>query len=163
MLPDSVPPFASNHRDVMVMLAQQRGWRRGVELGIGKGFLFGRFLSECPDLTMIGVDTFLRPERKARAYGVAERFPDRATLYERTTANAAALVADGSVDFVFIDAGHSYQAVLTDIQRWRSKVRVGGWLGGHDYCEKFPGVKRAVHEIFGDHVDLLPATIWAAR
>ena len=58
---------------------------------------------------------------------------------------------DGQCDFVFIDACHLYEAVKADILAWRPKVRKGGILAGHDYhVEQFPGVKQAVHEIFGE-------------
>ncbi len=51
-----------------------------------------------------------------------------------TSEQAAAMMAPGAFDLVFIDADHSYQAVRDDIAAWRSKVRPGGILCGHD-CE----------------------------
>ena len=66
-----------------------------------------------------------------------------------TTTQAASNFADGSVDFVFIDADHSYEAVKQDIQTWLPKVRHGGVLAGHDYG--WAGtVQRAVHETLGE-------------
>ena len=47
---------------------------------------------------------------------------------------AADSFADGSLDFVFVDADHSYEAAKADIAAWRSKVKPGGILCGHD-CE----------------------------
>ena len=62
---------------------------------------------------------------------------------------------DNSVDFVFIDADHSYEAVKQDILAWYPKVKPGGILAGHDYYLDNPtwgGVYKAVNEIFpGDH------------
>lgn len=52
-------------------------------------------------------------------------------------------------DFVFLDADHSYEGCKSDIEAWSSKVKPGGWLGGHDYENTgFPkfGVTRAVNE-----------------
>lgn len=60
---------------------------------------------------------------------------------------AAVLFADASLDFVFIDANHSYEAVINDIRAWWPKIRPGGLLAGHDYS--WTGVARAVHEFFG--------------
>lgn len=57
-------------------------------------------------------------------------------------------VPDRSLDFVFIDADHSYLSVLADIKAWRHKVRSGGIIAGHDYSVRFPGVIRAVDETF---------------
>lgn len=47
---------------------------------------------------------------------------------------AARFLADAVFDLVFIDADHSYAAVRDDVAAWRSKVRPGGLLCGHD-CE----------------------------
>jgi hypothetical protein len=51
-----------------------------------------------------------------------------------------------SVDLIFIDADHEYEAVLADINAW--KVHCHGILCGHDYSPMFPGVVRAVQESF---------------
>lgn len=53
------------------------------------------------------------------------------------------------VSFAFIDAEHSYQHVLNDIDAWSKVVIPGGVLAGHDYTSEFPGVVQAVHERFG--------------
>jgi len=53
------------------------------------------------------------------------------------------------IDFVYIDADHSYKGAWEDICAWFSKVRIGGIIGGHDYNHpNFPGVKRAVDNFF---------------
>lgn len=46
---------------------------------------------------------------------------------------AAPRVADGSLDFVYIDGNHFYPAVKQDIDLWWPKVKSGGVIGGHDY------------------------------
>lgn len=136
----------------MVALAREKGWRRGVELGLGHGLLFGRLLELGID--MIGVDLGRRPERK-RAVGALG-----GKVLWMATGEAAGLVLDGWADFVFVDAGHSYAAVKADIAAWEPKVRAGGWFGGHDYHPKFPGVIRAVDEAFPGAVQL-EGFIWA--
>lgn len=138
----------------MESLARERGWRRGVELGLGHGLLFVRFLALGID--MIGVDLGRRPERRAAVEALGGK------VHWTTTADAAALVPDRWADFVFVDAGHSYHAVKKDIALWQAKVRRGGWFGGHDYHPAHPGVIRAVDEAFGT-VDRLPGHIWARR
>jgi len=67
--------------------------------------------------------------------------------YRMTTNEAAGLFKDESLDAVFIDADHSYEAVKMDIKNWMPKVRKGGILAGHDYNSAWPGVIRAVNEI----------------
>lgn len=51
--------------------------------------------------------------------------------------DAAAIVADGCLDMVFIDGDHSYLSTSEDIALWKLKVSSGGTLCGHD-CECRP-------------------------
>jgi hypothetical protein len=50
------------------------------------------------------------------------------------------------LDFVYIDANHSYEAVRQDISAYYPLVRKGGVLGGHDFTTQFLGVAKAVSE-----------------
>lgn len=68
--------------------------------------------------------------------------------------------APASVDFCFIDAGHDYDDVRSDIEAWRSRVRPGGVIAGHDHFDQFPGVARAVKEAFGSDYELRHVTWW---
>lgn len=157
--------MTDDHRDVLINLARERGWQRGIELGLGSGMLFGRFLGA--GVRMIGVDMGVRGDRR----GAVERLlvnPDTMGNVERvywmTTREAAPLVPDGWADFIFIDAAHTYEAVKHDIADWLPKVKPGGWFGGHDYHSKFQGVIRAVDEAFGrDGIDLLDGYIWVRK
>lgn len=60
---------------------------------------------------------------------------------------ASKLYKDNSIDFVYIDADHSYEAVKNDIIAWLPKVKSGGILAGHDY--PMQSVRNAVHEVLG--------------
>ena len=57
----------------------------------------------------------------------------------------AATIADGALDFVYIDGWHDYANVCADIAAWYPKVRRGGVISGHDYNPR-QGVYRAVQE-----------------
>lgn len=62
---------------------------------------------------------------------------------------AASLFEDGTLDFVFLDADHVYEAVHRDLVAWFPKLKRRGVLGGHDYLHPdFPGVRRAADEFF---------------
>ena len=63
-----------------------------------------------------------------------------------TSTEASNLYADNSLDFVFIDANHSYEFIKDDIKHWYPKVKKGGILAGHDYWSDWPGVIQAVDE-----------------
>jgi hypothetical protein len=54
-----------------------------------------------------------------------------------------------SCDVVFIDMEHTYEAVKNDIDLWLPKVKLGGYLAGHDYSPDWYGVVRAVDEKLG--------------
>ena len=153
--------MSSPHRDTLSTFVRRHGWTKGAELGVDKGLLFRALLTSNPQLHLTGVDVFPLPDRKDRVYQIALSFADRCRLICDTTHRAADQFPDGHFDFVFIDADHSYDAAKDDIARWRSKVRPGGWLGGHDYNKTFPGVMAAVDEAFGRRVTLLsPGSIW---
>ncbi len=53
-------------------------------------------------------------------------------------------IPDGSVDCVFVDGDHSYEAVKADLAFWWKKIRPGGMLLGDDYWME--EVARAVQE-----------------
>lgn len=151
-----------NHRQMMAGMAEQEGWKRGIELGLGSGHLFASLLAR--GVSMIGVDLGNRPDRKAKIEAICRTDPRVEKVHWMTTNEAAPLVPDGWADFVFIDAAHSYEAVRDDIRLWMLKVKPGGWFGGHDYHPKFQGVIRAVNEAFGrDGIDLLDGYIWARK
>jgi hypothetical protein len=49
-----------------------------------------------------------------------------------------------NLDFVYIDANHSYESVKADVESYYLKVRVGGVIGGHDFYFDYQGVIFAV-------------------
>ncbi len=63
-----------------------------------------------------------------------------------TSLEASKLYPNRSLDFVFIDAAHDYENVKADIEAWYSKVKIGGYIGGHDYDSFWWGVQKAVNE-----------------
>ena len=168
---------------LLARMAQEYGWRHGAELGVLRGDTLLYLLRTCPQLYMVAVDLWApQPEQDARraeggrSYAghdlegyynalraAVERYGFRAQLCRMTTVEAATLVVDGSLDFVFIDADHTEEGVSADIAMWRPKVKPGGWLMGHDYNERgFPGVVRAVDRLVGEPL-LFKDHVWATR
>jgi hypothetical protein len=72
------------------------------------------------------------------------------TVVKAPSLVAAAGIADGSVDFIFLDAEHTYDAVKADITAWKPKLTEKGQIGGHDFSDSFPGVPQAVKEVLGE-------------
>lgn len=75
-------------------------------------------------------------------------FSNRYKLIRKYSKDAVLSIPE-KLDFVYIDADHSYNGVWSDLCLWFSKVRDGGIIGGHDYTHpNFPGVKKAIDEFF---------------
>lgn len=66
------------------------------------------------------------------------------------TNDAAKMYEDNSIDFLMIDADHSYQGVKEDIVNWKPKMKSGGIMSGHDFVpyDWGVGVTKAVTEEF---------------
>ena len=74
------------------------------------------------------------------------------TAIRLPSVEAAEQFEDGSLDVVFIDAEHTYNALKADIAAWAPKVKKGGYLAGHDYHPHWQGVVDAVNESFKEQL-----------
>lgn len=164
--------------DVLAELIQRHGLAWCVEVGAADGRTMHHVLERCPKVRWVAVDPWASGEpyhgreewtdarrdrdealfrRRARAFG------DRVLIRKANSVDAALEFADGSMDIVFIDAVHTYDAVKEDVAAWFPKVRSGGWMAGHDYGhEAFPGVARAVDELF-EGVEIKEDRVWLVR
>lgn len=70
---------------------------------------------------------------------------DKVVLIREWSHLAVNQFEDGSIDFMYLDANHSYEPCLQDLNLWLPKIKAGGILAGHDYYEG-GGVKQAVDE-----------------
>ncbi len=130
---------------------------RFVEVGAYKGrstcYMAERLAERSLDVRFDVVDSFAGDDD----VGHGDLWPqfaanlERAGLLSRLTAHralsvdAAATFADQSLDFVFIDARHTYDAASQDLAAWWPKVKPGGLLAGHEYMHS-PGVRAAVDD-----------------
>ena len=62
------------------------------------------------------------------------------------SANVAAHFDDQSIDSLFVDADHSYEGCLRDLQAWLPKVRPGGRVTGHEGVPG-EGVHQAIEQV----------------
>lgn len=78
---------------------------------------------------------------------------ERVTVWRARTDEGMARIEDGSLDWVYIDAGHSYEAVLRDLLLCWPKLKPGSVLAGHDYHRDYShfGVIEAVDEFLAEH------------
>lgn len=150
-------PNVRHRAQVIASLALAHGWIAGAELGVAEGRTAQRILRSCPSLKLICVDLWAPqpgntgPEtwddwphgsHEAQAKGRLNPFGDRVQIIKALTVDAAQMVADSSLDFVFIDADHSESGVRRDVRAWRPKIKAGGMLMGHDAA--WPGVWQAI-------------------
>ena len=77
-------------------------------------------------------------------------FEGRSVLLRTTSTEAAQQFAPNSLDFAYIDANHSYEAVKEDLNAWWDKVRSGGLMIGDDYIV-FATTAQAVNEFVKQH------------
>lgn len=159
----------------------------GAEIGVLKGATARRVLAERPLCTHIMVDPWTAPEEDSRwkkapgltqhksqeefdrcyatVKALADSYGERAVVMREYSVEAAEKINDGSLDYVFIDAEHTYEGVMEDVNAWLPKVKKGGWIGGHDYDNgRFVGVKRAVDELFDrDRIELNIDHTWFVK
>ena len=84
------------------------------------------------------------------------------TLLRNTSADASWDI-DQMFDLIYIDANHEYEHVKNDIMLYMPFVKPGGWIAGHDLIDYFPGVERAVNEMFGGPDKMFKDTSWAKQ
>lgn len=75
---------------------------------------------------------------------------DVVNTIKSTSVEASSMFDDESIDFIFIDAAHDYESVLSDIRAWYPKIKPGGLICGDDYVPCWDGVVKAVDEYFKD-------------
>ena len=74
---------------------------------------------------------------------------------------ATSFFEDGSLDLVYIDADHTYEAVVADINDWKVKVKPGGYIAGHDFY--MDEVARAVRDCLGEPLELFSDSSWIIK
>ncbi len=150
----------------------------GVEIGVERGHFSKVILQYCDKL--YAIDAW-QTYSKYREHVTQERLD---AFYEETkerlknfnceiirkfSSEAVKDFEDESLDFVYIDANHSYESVKEDIELWKPKVKIGGILAGHDYMnvpkrEGIYGVIKAVDELLPDREiikgDKSPSWLW---
>lgn len=83
-----------------------------------------------------------------KALGFAKSH-DNITVIRGESVKTSKTFEDHYFDIIYIDAGHSYESCLADLNAWYPKIKPGGILCGHDYNEnksKRYGVVKAVDE-----------------
>jgi hypothetical protein len=145
------------HFDELLWLNDRaKEMRNIIEIGSWKGRSTHALLSGCKG-NVTAVDNFIgSKDPHDKAFYSANSFEDfkknvghfeNLKIVEGDSLETAKDIPDKSFDMVFIDAGHSYEEVIADIDAWKNKARV--LLCGHDYHYPWLGVIKAVDEKLG--------------
>jgi hypothetical protein len=141
---------AGTRMDLWVALLQASAAREVGEVGVYRGDFAARLLAECDAIEryyMVDpwrhLDEWNKPANKSDS--VFERFyqetmdktqahaAKRVVLRGRTV-DVADEIADGSLDFAYIDGDHTLRGIAVDLIKLYPKVRPGGLIGGDDFC-----------------------------
>ncbi len=142
---------------------------KGAEIGVYDGVLSNYLLRNNPKLHLTMVDAWaviemdsfagksgdelakINPTSWVTICGLAYRRTNfaahRRRIIREDSVIAASEVEDESLDFVFIDADHSYEGCSADLKAWVPKVKESGFVSGHDFENHvFPkwGVRQAL-------------------
>lgn len=140
------------------------GFTKGAEIGVFAGYYSEILINNVPNLSLLAIDNWERSwgRSKPEAYGRLKQYPG-VKIIEQPSVEAARMVPDESLDFVYIDAAHDYENVKADIEAWTPKVRKGGVVSGDDYYHMRSGntgVIDAVDEFVKKHGYKLEITGW---
>ena len=170
--------------EVMPKLIKDYNLKIGCEVGVMFGRHSAKILETTEVATLYSVDLF-SPEHLAHTFlanctssiyadvlyartkKLLSKWGTRSQLLRESSHSAAKQFPDGYFDFVFIDAGHTYESVKLDLESWYEKVRPGGFLVGDDYNKKmFLGLTKAVNEFFAAknlHIKVPNPRIWVVQ
>ena len=144
------------------------GFTKGAEIGVAEGKFAESMFKAIPNLDLYCIDIW-RPYRGNRWGGSRERnkhhfkatvnrlYPYKAHILREMSMDAVKRFRPGSLDFVFIDANHSFDYVVQDLVEWTKRVRIGGIVFGDDYYEfdcgkqNYGGVVKAVDAYTNAH------------
>jgi predicted O-methyltransferase YrrM len=116
-----------------VIYLAQKAMEAGKDIRIDAVYDYSRSFGLTPDAT--------------RAFFEVCGVTDKITLRTGRPAAQATAYADDSIDMLYLDCDHSYEAMVAVISAFLPKVKSGGVIAGDDYTDKWPGVIRAVTEL----------------
>ena len=172
-----------------ILRGDPAGTDYGAEIGVDSGDTSAFLLRRFPRLRLFMVDPWVQPDKSSeyfrsadgcarqsqacfdRAFATAMRqthFARRRRIVIRMPSPAAAKMISHYLDFVYIDAEHTYSGCLADMDAWYPKLHPGGILCGHDYNYRSPrfAVPKAVDEFAKEHglkIEVGKGSVWWAR
>ena len=129
---------------MLAELFAERGYTSGAEVGVWEGEFSEILCRANPALHLLCVDAWAPYPDYAdhqtaveltAAYqrALVRLRPYRCSLMRMFSLQAAERIPDRSLDFVYLDANHTFEGLTADLEAWTPKVKVGGLIAGHDY------------------------------
>jgi len=84
----------------------------------------------------INIEPFGSQEILSGLYDITKKRFERnenVSIIKKSSSDASECFDDGVLDWVYLDAGHDYDSLYTDLQLWAPKIKDGGLILGHDY------------------------------
>lgn len=127
-------------------LFKRSGFKVGAEIGVAKGYFSKHLLRFVPGLLLFSIDAWKlfsgcrlgeTQQMMDKLYERAKQrlYPYNCAIIREWSNQAVKYFADGSLDFVYIDAAHDYDSVMEDLTLWSKKVRKGGIVAGDDFVD----------------------------
>lgn len=144
--PSPIKIDVSRWHDIGHMLNDLK-FKKAVELGVYKGQFTQTLARRAPNMMIFAIDAWTTydgykdyPEGDLESVGWNQavercfRYPN-VQMIKAWSKDAVKTFPDASLDYLFIDANHTYECAKEDIALWAPKVKPGGIVMGHDYLD----------------------------
>jgi len=135
-----------------------------VEVGVNEGYNAEAMLLHNKDIHLTLVDFYDVYDKRQDPVEAEEMykqmckrvqpFKDRVNIIRKESHHAAKLFDNESLDYVYIDANHSKDAVRLDIVSWFPKVKLGGMISGHDQNQVVEHIRDLLSSIVTERLGL---------
>jgi len=145
-----------------------------VEVGVWRGkstfFLAVEIINQNKKITLDTIDSYEHlTEEYSYNKNVPKEFQENIKSFKfinsinKDSIEASKLYDNGSIDFIFFDSEHTEEYATKEIKAWYPKLKINGYMGGHDYVSFLNpnirymiGVGNAVNKIFNNNFKLYP-------
>jgi hypothetical protein len=140
----------NNRNDIPAFLHEEGLTGYGAEIGVLRGGFSEQLLKNWMGKKLYLIDAWRHFEdvvdlnnksKEFQEFNILETFnmiypyKDRACLIRELSVDAARILPNDYLDFVYIDACHMYNDVIADLYAWYPKIKANGYLMGHDYLD----------------------------
>jgi predicted O-methyltransferase YrrM len=150
--------------DMIPALIRERGYNRGIEIGVFVGGHAKAILDNSNLRLLIGIDPYRIYEQGLSRVESQEDFDciysfamnrigsDRYIHLRMTSDEAYPFLSGNMFDFVFIDGLHTYEQVRRELNNYSKLIRKGGVIACHDYRHPtFPQLTVAIDNFAEEH------------